>query len=472
MSTTSETREHGTDRLEPALRRLIAVVLLGGIMGILDGTMVVVAVDTLTASFDTAVRTVGWVSTAYLLALTVTIPVTTWAVDRWGARRLWLAGLALFLLASLASGLAWDMASLIGFRVLQGVGAGILDPLVLVLLARGAGPARAGRVMGLMGAVLPLGPVLGPVLGGVLVDGLGWRWMFLVNLPIGAVAFLLALRVVPRDRPAGTANRLDLLGVALSGPGVAALVLALTRVGENGGLSSAAVGLPLAVGVTLLIGYGVHALRGRHAAPLVDLRLFASRPFSASVTVQGLVGVATFSALFAFPLYLLRAGGSTGGPAEAGLLVAPIGLGSVLSMPVAGRLSDRIGTRGLALAGSVCAALAALALTRLGADSHPLWPALVGFAIGAALGFVAAPTMGSLYRTLPAPLVPQGSSVLYMLNQLGAAVGIAVTAEIADSAADPGAMARAVGLWILGTVLVMAVVASQLPGRPDKRPSM
>ncbi|WP_235486624.1 MFS transporter, partial [Frankia sp. AvcI1] len=123
-------------RFDPVLRRLITVVLLGGIMGILDGSMVAVGVDTLAARFDAALSTIGWVSTGYLLALTVAIPVTTWAVDRFGARRLWLAGLVAFLAASVASGLAWNVSSLIVFRVLQGLAAGILDPLVLTLLAR------------------------------------------------------------------------------------------------------------------------------------------------------------------------------------------------------------------------------------------------------------------------------------------------------------------------------------------------
>ncbi|MCM3925876.1 MFS transporter, partial [Frankia sp. AiPs1] len=192
-------------RLDPALRRLIAVVLLGGIMGILDGSMVAVGVDTLAARFHAALSTIGWVSTGYLLALTVAIPVTTWAVDRFGARRLWLVGLVAFLVASGASGLAWNVSSLIVFRVLQGLAAGILDPLVLTLLARAAGSRRAGRVMGLMGMVLSAGPVLGLIVGGAVLAHFSWRWMFLINLPIGVAALIGALRVIPRDAPTGGA---------------------------------------------------------------------------------------------------------------------------------------------------------------------------------------------------------------------------------------------------------------------------
>lgn len=163
-------------RLDTALRRLIAVVLLGGTMGI-----------------GTSLSTTGWVSTGYLLALTVAIPITGWAVGRFGAKRLWIFGLGLFLLASLASALAGDVASLLVFRVVQGLGAGILDPLLLMILAQAAGPARAGRVMGLMGIVLSSGPVLGLIVGGVVLDALSWQWMFFINLPLG----LVALRCCP-----------------------------------------------------------------------------------------------------------------------------------------------------------------------------------------------------------------------------------------------------------------------------------
>ncbi|WP_341720870.1 DHA2 family efflux MFS transporter permease subunit [Micromonospora sp. FIMYZ51] len=457
------------DRLDPALLRLVGVVLLGGMMGILDGTMMAVAIDTLTATFDTSVSAIGWASTGYLLALTSTIPITTWAVDRFGAKRLWLAGLALFLLGSLASGLAWNMASLIAFRLAQGVGAGILDPLVLVLLARAAGPQRAGRVMGLMGAVLPLGPVLGPVLGGALLDTAGWRWMFLVNIPIGLLAFALALRVVPADNPdLTTRHRLDLVGLTLAGPGVAAIVLALSQVAAAGEFAAWQVLTPLAVGVVALLGYARHALGARKAPPLIDLRLFRSRGFAASVTVQGLVGVATFSTLFILPLHYQQQYGHAGAALTAGLLVAPMGLGSVLAMPVAGRLSDSVGARRLALPGALVAFLGAVALAQTGDGSAPrlAWWA---FVIGAGLGFVGAPTMGSLYRTLPSHQVPQGSSVLYMLNQLGASIGVAVIALLIDvvGGTDPARGFRAGYLWIAGCAFVILAGSSLLPGSPD-----
>ncbi|MCL9761710.1 MFS transporter [Frankia sp. AiPa1] len=476
-------------RLDRPLRRLITVVLLGGIMGILDGSVVAVGVGTLADRFDTSLSTIGWVSTGYLLALTVAIPVTTWAVGRVGARRLWLSALAAFLCASLASGLAWNVASLIVFRVLQGLAAGVLDPLVLTLLARAAGPRRAGRVMGLMGMVLSSGPVLGLIVGGLVLETVSWRWMFLINLPIGVVALLGAIRVVPRDAPpslaapapaartsdspasgspasaqAAGAARLDVVGVALLGPGFAGVVLALTQTAERTTAAAWQVLVPLVAAVVLLGGYGSHARRAARRPgppPLIDLRLFGRGGFSASVAIMMLVGLAMFANLFVLPLYYQQQHGE--GTLASGLLVAPFAVAAVLCMPLSGRLSDRIGPRRLVRGGAVVAALGEFGFVLVGAHTSEVWPALAAFVVGAGLSFVGAPTMGSLYRTLPPADVPQGSSVLYILNQLGAAIGIAVVTLILATASSAMAGFHGVHGFALGAAAVILAASGLLP---------
>lgn len=449
-------------RLAPALRRLIGVILLGGALGILNSTMVAVGIDRLASEFRASLATIGWVSTGFLLAVTVTIPVTGWAVDAFGGKRMWLVGLGVFLLGSLGCGLAWDTESLIAFRVLQGVGAGILDPLVLTLLARAAGPRHAGRVMGLMAAVLSLGPVLGPVVGGVVLAGMGWRWMFLLSVPIGVLALVLARRVMPEDRPTeGVRARLDVLGVALLGPGFASLLLVLSQAADHAEFVAWPVLAPLMAGIALLAGYTVHALR--RDRPLVDLRLLARGGFAASVTVMSLTGLAMFASLVALPLYFQQTHGHSA--LAAGLLVAPLGVGAAVAAPLAGRISDRVGSRNLALAGGFVAALAAIAFTRIGPGTSEVWIALVALAIGVGLGFVGPPAMGSLYRTLPGPLVPQGSSVLYMLNQLGGSIGIAVVVLTMDTAADAPAGFHNVYQVLTGVILVLLAASTLLPGK-------
>jgi EmrB/QacA subfamily drug resistance transporter len=451
-----EGRTNESSDWDSGLRRTIAVVLLGGIMGILDGSMVLVAVRTIAEDLDVSLAAVGWVSTAYLLAITATVPVGAWAVDRYGGKRLWLVGLVVFFAGSLGSAFAPGLGSLIAFRVLQGVGAGILDPLMLTLLARAAGPARAGRVMGIMGVVGSAGPVAGPIVGGALLQVLDWRWLFLVNIPIVIAAFALAVRVLVPDAPTGRGSRLDVLGVALIGPGVSAAVLGLSWIERERTVLAGPVLVPLGLAVLLLGGYTWHALR--REAPLVDLRLLATPGLTASLLTCGTNGLATFGALFLIPLYFQQAHGV--GPAAAGLLLAPLGVASMIAMPVSGRLSDRVGARRVAVAGGVVA-LAGAALLALQPGGIPV--IVVGaVALGFGLGTVGAPAIGSVFRTVPPASAAQGSALLYMTNQLGAALGIAVAALLVATAGTFGP-----AFWLLAAGVAVGLAASTaLPGRP------
>ena len=180
-----------TDRLDPRLIRIGLVVVFGQAMFVLDQTIVTVAVETLGRELDARVATVQWVVTGYLLATAIVIPASGWATDRFGARRLFGLAVALFAASSALCAAAWDIHSLIGFRLLQGVAGALLLPVGMTILARTAGPRRMGRMMSLIGIAIVLGPVLGPVLGGLIVDNLSWRWIFLVNLPVGALSLVL-----------------------------------------------------------------------------------------------------------------------------------------------------------------------------------------------------------------------------------------------------------------------------------------
>lgn len=245
-----------------------------------------------------------------------------------------------------------------------------------------------------------------------------------------------------------------------SRPGFAAVVLALSQTAEHGVVTAAAALVPLAIGVALLAGYGLHAHRAQRP-PLIDLRLFLSRSFMASVTIMALSGLAGFATLFALPLYHQHAHGTL----AAGLLVAPYGLAGAIAMPLAGRLSDRIGARGPASVGAAMATLSGLLLTRLTVETSVVWPIVGAFAIGLGAGLFSAPTMGSLYRTLPATMVAAGSSVLYMLNQLGAAFGVAVVALLMQTATTAMIGVHRVFWLIAATNVIVLVAIPLLPGR-------
>jgi EmrB/QacA subfamily drug resistance transporter len=209
------------------------VVVIGTIMSILDTTIVNVAIATMARDFRAPLSTVQWVSTGYLLALATVTPLSGWAVERFGAKRMWIISLTLLLAGSALCGASWSVQSLIGFRILQGFGGGTIMPIGQSILASAAGPQRMGRVMSLLGVPMLLGPVLGPVLDGLIVDTVSWRWIFYVNVPIGIVAIVLAIRILPGHERTTSSNRLDVLGLILLSPGLALLAYGLAQAARD-----------------------------------------------------------------------------------------------------------------------------------------------------------------------------------------------------------------------------------------------
>src|SRR5277367_2150332 len=187
------------EALDRATVIVAGVVVLGAVMSILDSTVVNVAIDHLAVVFHSSLTTIQWVVTGYTLALATVIPISGWASDRFGTKRIYLTSLVLFTLGSVLSGLAWSATSLIGFRILQGLGGGMIMPSVMTIITQKAGPQRMGRVMGILGVPMLIAPLLGPILGGWLVDDVSWRWIFFINVPIGIVAIVLAFIVLDRD---------------------------------------------------------------------------------------------------------------------------------------------------------------------------------------------------------------------------------------------------------------------------------
>lgn len=215
----AKTAESNPARLDSGLLTLLGVMVLGGMMSYLDATIVNVGISTLGGEFKATLATIEWVTTGYLLAVALAIPLAGWALVRFGAKRMWLLGLTVFLIGSTLCAFAWNAESLIAFRVLQGLGGGMIDPIMMTVVAGAAGPARIGRVMGLVSVPITLGPVVGPIVGGLLLDNLSWEWLFLVNIPFALAAIILAVKVLPADPPpSGDPVPLDVLGVFLLSP--------------------------------------------------------------------------------------------------------------------------------------------------------------------------------------------------------------------------------------------------------------
>src|SRR3954471_465617 len=221
-----------SSRIDAHVWRIAVVVILGAIMSVLDTTIVNVALDTLSRDLQTSLDGIQWVVTGYMLALAAVIPVTGWAATRFGARRLYVVSLILFTLGSALCGFAWSSSTLIGARVLQGLGGGMLMPIGQMILVREAGPRNMARVMSAIGVPIILAPVFGPTLGGLLVEHAGWQWIFLVNLPIGVAAVIAALRLLPRDEAApAAAGKLDAIGLGLVASGLVGVTYGLAQSG-------------------------------------------------------------------------------------------------------------------------------------------------------------------------------------------------------------------------------------------------
>jgi EmrB/QacA subfamily drug resistance transporter len=456
-------QKEGLEPLGWPLVRLALVLVLGGLAPMLDTTIASVALHTLAGRFDVGVSSVQWVTTGYLLALAVTIPVSGWATDRFGDKPLWTSSLALFTVGSALSGLAWNFASLIAFRALQGVAAGLITPLVQTMLVRAAGREKLGRVITIVTIVTLFPPIVGPVVAGVILANASWRWIFYVNVPICLAAIILAWAIVPR--PAARSQdqaprRLDLTGALLLSPALVTLLYGLSQAATAQGFASLDALVPLAIGTILAIGYLVHSVK-RPGRSLVDLRLFAIRSFSSAAGVLFFSGLSLYAAMFLLPLYYQDVRGQDA--LTAGLLLAPQGLGALLSRPVGG-IVDRIGARRIVLAGVCLCALGTVPYIFAGPHTSQV---LLGGALvvrGAGLSGANIAIVTGAFGDVPRPSVPDAATITRTLQQVGGSFGTAVLAVILATGAGTTAASFHLAFgWAVGLTALALVPALLIP---------
>ena len=474
------------EKLEPEVVRAGVVVVLGTIMAILDTTIVAVALDTLAKHFNVSISTIQWVTTGYLLALAVVIPVTGWGIHRIGAKPLYIASLGLFIAGSALCGLAWSATSLIVFRVIQGIGGGMIMPIGQTIMARAAGVHRMGRVMGIIGVPTLLGPILGPVIGGAIVTGTTWRWIFFVNIPIGLVALVLSIRYL-KDTGRDKEHRFDLAGFLLLSPGLAFLVYGLSEVGNKGTFLDSTVLTTMLIGGVMIAAFVLRSLLAPE--PLVDVRLFKSRNFSISTICIFLTGVTLYGTMFLLPLYYQIVRGQS--PWIAGLLMAPQGIGAAIVMRPAGIWADRNGTRSVVPLGMAVLALGTFAYTQVSASTSYWYLGSALFVRGIGLGLGMMPVFAAAYNGLQPIEIPRATAATNILRQAGGSFGVALFAVVlqtqistrlhvpaGDALASrsgpvpPGvldelAKAFATSFWWSFAVCALCILpALALPGRP------
>jgi EmrB/QacA subfamily drug resistance transporter len=458
MSATSTTTTK-PDRIDAFVWRISAVVIVGSIMSILDTTIVNVALATLGRELHSSISQIQWVVTGYMLSLAAVIPVTGWAARRFGPKRVYIVSLVLFTAGSVLCGLATSTSELIVFRVLQGVGGGMILPIGQMMMADAAGPERMGRVMSIVAVPAMLAPILGPTIGGFIVDNMSWRWIFYVNVPIGVVAVLLAIRVLksPQREPAG---RLDFLGLALMATGLPLLTYGLAEIGSTGHFTSTKVIVPCLAGLALIVAFAAHALRVPR--PLLNLRLYRRPTFSSASFAMFCLGAALFGGMILLPLYWQ--GVRHESVLDTGLLTAPQGLGMALVMPLAGKLTDRWGGGPLALAGVTVTTLATIPFGLVGAHTSIAGLSVAMFARGMGIGFAFMPAMAAAFASLQRPEIPDATPQLNVLQRVGGSIGTALLAVVLQRALtgvhtlSGAASAYGIAFWASAGLTALAII--------------
>ncbi|MCU1647233.1 MAG: putative actinorhodin transporter [Nocardia sp.] len=417
--------DSANDKLDARVFKIAGVVVLGAIMSILDVTVVTVAIPTFQHDFSTTYAVAAWSMTGYTLALATVIPLTGWAADRFGTKRLYMAALIFFVLGSILCSFAWNISSLIGFRVIQGLGGGMLMPLGMTIMTHAAGPQRIGRVMAVLGVPMLLGPIAGPILGGWLIDSFSWHWIFLINVPIGIIALALAWIVFDADRPEPSES-FDFLGMLLASPGLALFLFGVSSIPGEGTVLAAKVLIPAIVGALLLVAFVFHALRTEH--PLIDLHLFQNKSLRYAVLTMTLFAMAFFGSGLLLPSYLQQVRGES--TLAAGLLIAPQGLGAMLTMPIAGRLVDKMGPGKIVLTGIGVMVLGMAFLTQVKSDTPYVALCAALFVMGLGMGCTMMPTMTAAIQTLTHGQVARGSTLMNIVNQTAGSIGTATISVV------------------------------------------
>ena len=419
------------DHIDAAVLKIAGVVVLGAIMSILDITVVNVALPTFQSEFgshghEIAYSHVAWAVTGYTLALATVIPLSGWAADRFGTKRLYMSAIFLFTAGSALCATAWDVNVLIAFRVLQGLGGGMLMPLGMTIMTRAAGPHRMGRLMAILGVPMLLGPIMGPILGGWLIQIASWHWIFLINVPLGAVALVYASRVLAKDTPEPSES-FDFLGMALMSPGLALFLFGVSSLPQEGGdFSAPRVWVSMLVGFALMAGFVWHSFRPAH--PLLDLRLFRNRNLTVAVITMFMFASAFFGGLLLVPTYFQEIRGQS--TLHAGLLVAPQGLGAMITMPIAGRLVDKMPIGRITPFGIGLIVIGMFGLTQI--DQSTPYAAIIAmlFVMGLGMGATMMPLFTSALKTLGAHDVARGSTLLNITQQISSSVGVALMSVV------------------------------------------
>lgn len=469
LSTTRETPESARF---PYKWIVAIVVMFGAFMSILDQTIVNIALPQLQHTFRADLSSVQWVLTAYILTQGIMTPTTAFFVARLGTRRFYILALALFTVGSVLCGLAPSLPLLIVFRLFQAIGGASLFPLATTMLYQEFPVSQRGLASGLLAIAALLGPAIGPTLGGYFIAYLNWSWIFFINLPVGVLGVVLALLLLRPGQPVSSA-RFDVFGFGLSAFGLSAILFAFSS-SQGLGWTSLPVLVALVSGGLALAGFALVEWSRAHAhrQVLVELSLFANKPFLVSSLANMLITFAFFGSLFLFPIYLQNLRGLNA--FQTGLFLLPQAGASLVAALLGGRLVDRFGVRVVVLPGLVLLALSFWQLTPISLTTSYVWLQVLFLLRGIGLGLIVQPMTVSALSTVPAKLTAQATSLFSVIRFISTSLGIAVLATLvqAQTVAHLSALGRQTPLaqaqssllalqtafWFIVPVLLAAIV--------------
>ncbi len=442
---------------------IVGIVFVFGLfMDLLDMTIVNVAIPKLSEDLNASTTQVQWVVTGYLLSLAVFIPVSGWLGDRFGTKRIFMTALFLFTSASLLCGLAWSIESLIAFRVLQGIGGGMLTPVGTAMLFRAFPPHERAKGASILMIPMVVAPASGPVLGGYLVEYQDWSWIFFINIPVGALGFLFAALFL-KEETQPNPGRLDLPGLALAGAGLASLMYGLAEAGDRG-LDDPRVLLFGGVGLAILAIFALVELRT--AEPMIDVRLFTDRLFRAANVAQLVGFAALMGGLFLLPLMLQSPSTFGLGAFDSGLTTFPQAIGVVMMVQVSGRIYPIVGPRRLLALGMAGVAATTFAFLFVDLGTSLWWIRLIMFIRGCFFSFMLVSLQTATFATITPQMMGRASAISNAGRQVGASLGVALLATVLTSRLSangssllPGANAQAALDSFHEAFIVAAVLA-------------
>lgn len=424
-------------------------------MAMLDSTVANLAIESIREDFSSTLSVAQWVASGYLCALAVSLPAAAWLGIRYGYGRLWAGSLAVFVLASVLCAIAPGTLTLVTARLVQGLAGGLMVPAGQAVIGSTVEKKQLGRIFGVLGLVIALGPAIGPAVGGFLLDATSWRWLFWINVPVGVVALIAARGLVPRGER-DSSRIMDLKGLALLGIGLPLLLFGAFEIGLSE--ISQSVVFSLAVGAVLVAFFVVTALHSKN--PLIDLRLLRRTAFSTATITTGLTGANMYGGLLLIPIYLQLVAGFE--PTGTGLWLLLMGLGSALVLPLAGSLTDRFGAGIVSLAGAGLLLLSTIPFVFPQVPSSPLLTATF-LARGVGMALAQMPAMTAAYTAVSGKEMGDATTLVNIVQRMGGAIGaVGLVVIVQHAGGSTSVIAHNIAFASLAVVSVLTIFTAGL----------